>query len=538
MNAKGTLSTTSAAGLPSTALRNKVAMPAAATDQGNPGDYAVDTNKLAVYVASVGWEFYPGLLIGPSGTIPPEYIGTGTRTGLKFLRDDGAFVTLSGGGDMLAANNLGDVGSFASARANLGVYSQAEVDAQRNALAPRGGLAFDGTSGTKALATLTGQAFTTAPLAVEMILEVPASNPAGLRGIFFLSPSASDAFNASTLTAWIDTTNTLNVRISGAASTDYNNAACSLSSYAGKRIHLFVTRTGSTVAVYINGVAQTLTATTGGTPPTWAGSITSTYFVVGTVQVGSEFNGSIYIASLYNLAPAASDVLEVYEIGGVVPERFKFGSQASITSGTLTIGKAYRITSAGGTFTGVGAANNSVGTTFIATATTPTWSTGAVVRAGAVVRYDADLDGIGYQLHDQSSNKLDATITTTGASWTKQARRGYVRGTLTWAGTHELKSLLGQRCIPNDARWDAISVKATTGSSGSGIRFSDASDTYTIATVSAFTTAKKAISIIATNVFPGGTSDNNCNLSVDPDTANFTGSIAIEAQYSLTEGNP
>ena len=71
-----------------------------------------------------------------------------------------------------------------------------------------------------------------------------------------------------------------------------------------------------------------------------------------------------------------------------------------------------------------------------------------------------------------------------------------------------------------------------------GIRFSDASDTYTIATVSAFTTAKKAISIIATNVFPGGTSDNNCNLSVDPDTANFTGSIAIEAQYSLTEGNP
>ena len=71
-----------------------------------------------------------------------------------------------------------------------------------------------------------------------------------------------------------------------------------------------------------------------------AGSITSTYFVVGTVQVGSEFNGSIYIASLYNLAPAASDVLEIYEIGGVVPERFKFGSQASITSGTLTIGKS------------------------------------------------------------------------------------------------------------------------------------------------------------------------------------------------------
>lgn len=473
-----------------------------------------------------------GSVAGRSGLVPKP----AAADNVKYLKGDGSWSALS---NASAATNA-EAAAGTSASVFLTPATAAIATATtRNALAPRGGLAFDGTSGTKALATLTGQAFTTAPLAVEMILEVPASNPAGYRGIFFLSPSASDAFNASTLTAWIDTTNTLNVRIcGGAASTDYNNAACSLSSYAGKRIHLFVTRTGSTVAVYINGVAQTLTATTGGTPPTWAGSITSTYFVVGTVQVGSEFNGSIYIASLYNLAPAASDVLEIYEIGGVVPERFKFGSQASITSGTLTIGKAYRITSAGGTFTGVGAANNSVGTTFIATATTPTWSTGAVVRAGAVVRYDADLDGIGYQLHDQSSNKLDATITTTGASWTKQARRGYVRGTLTWAGTHELKSLLGQRCIPNDARWDAISVKATTGSSGSGIRFSDASDTYTIATVSAFTTAKKAISIIATNVFPGGTSDNNCNLSVDPDTANFTGSIAIEAQYSLTEGNP
>lgn len=57
MNAKGSLQMSSAAGLPATALRNKVPMPAATTDQGNPGDYAVNGDEMAVYVEGTGWVF-------------------------------------------------------------------------------------------------------------------------------------------------------------------------------------------------------------------------------------------------------------------------------------------------------------------------------------------------------------------------------------------------------------------------------------------------------------------------------------------------
>lgn len=48
-------------GFPSaTALGYKVAMPATTADAGAVGQYAVDGDKLAVYVASIGWLFFTG----------------------------------------------------------------------------------------------------------------------------------------------------------------------------------------------------------------------------------------------------------------------------------------------------------------------------------------------------------------------------------------------------------------------------------------------------------------------------------------------
>ena len=46
---------------------------------------------------------------------------TGTPDGSKFLRDDGAWTSIGGGGDMLAANNLSDLTNTTTARTNLGV---------------------------------------------------------------------------------------------------------------------------------------------------------------------------------------------------------------------------------------------------------------------------------------------------------------------------------------------------------------------------------------------------------------------------------
>lgn len=489
--------------------------------------------------------------------------------------------------------------------------TRAIVAQDRNALAPRGGLAFDGTVNCRAAATLTGQVVGTDDVSLSVVFRVPLS--ASEQWVITTGPTTGELVGGTggmgiTLAA----AGHLQAGVAVTAGYEFRRLSSFQQAYAGKVVHVVAVRTGATLALYVNGALQTSIA--GDSSGAYlASSITSTLLAVNFRGTNYSLGGSltIYSASLYNLALSAADVLEIYEGGGAVPERFKFGAQQNILTASFgnSGGTGGYETFSGQSVAGFTAANSNLGGNAASTLVPPvligaqyrirgsitlnsgslpnallydpTWSfqitnvpaltagsfdlvlnatasglTGCRVaiqtpsnsdfvlsgvtlqRLGAVVHLDGDSDGIGYQWHDQSTNKLDAVLTATGVSWAKPARRGYVRGTLTWAGTHELKSLLGQRCIPNEARWDAISAKATVGSSGSGIRFADASDTYSIATVSAFTTAKKPITIISANVFPGGTSDNNCNLSCDPDTANFTGSIAIEAQYSVTEGTP
>lgn len=197
----------------------------------------------------------------------------------------------------------------------------------RNALAVAGGVAFDGTASSKVQSTLTNQNITTDPFSIEGGLEVPSSNPSAVRGLFSLASSASDGVQAYAVAAWISTSNVFTARIYGAATTDYNEITIALSGWAGKRCRLALTRTGSTVALSINGVAQTVSTASAGTPPTWAGSVTSTYFNVGFLASATPFVGTLSRWSFYNLALSVADVLEIYETNGAVPERYKFGSQ-------------------------------------------------------------------------------------------------------------------------------------------------------------------------------------------------------------------
>jgi hypothetical protein len=53
---------------------------------------------------------------GTKGLVPAPASGDAT----KFLRGDGSFVTIPGGGDLLSSNNLSDVASASAALANLG----------------------------------------------------------------------------------------------------------------------------------------------------------------------------------------------------------------------------------------------------------------------------------------------------------------------------------------------------------------------------------------------------------------------------------
>ena len=61
-------------------------------------------------------------------------IPTGTPDGTKYLRDDGVWSSIPGGGDLLASNNLSDVDNASTARTNLGLEIGSDVQAHSSVL--------------------------------------------------------------------------------------------------------------------------------------------------------------------------------------------------------------------------------------------------------------------------------------------------------------------------------------------------------------------------------------------------------------------
>lgn len=154
------------------------------------------------------------------------------------------------------------------------------------------------------------------------------------------------------------------------------------------------------------------------------------------------------------------------------------------------------------------------------------------VRAGAVVHLDGDSDGIGYQWKDQSTNRLDATLTAPGATFTKAQRTGTVYATLTWAGTHEAKSLLGQIALPLNAVISSIVTTASVGSSGSGLTVGSVTTPALFVAANSYTTTRKVYTGSGLAAFiPAGTATNDLSLVLDPDTANYTGTIQVAVNY-------
>lgn len=59
------------------------------------------------------------LALKNKATVPSDLSTTGTPDGTKFLRDDGQWTSIPGGGDLLSTNNLSDVASASTSRANI-----------------------------------------------------------------------------------------------------------------------------------------------------------------------------------------------------------------------------------------------------------------------------------------------------------------------------------------------------------------------------------------------------------------------------------
>lgn len=237
----------------------------------------------------------------------------------------------------------------------------------RNALAKRGAIAGDGTSGA-GISRDCGSAVAIAasdPVAYDIWLQIPSSNPSAIRGIMGQSDTARNNVRAGAVDAYLDTSRNFIGRLYGATTSDYRQISVALANWSGKWTHLFFDVRGG--ALYVNGIAATATETTAGSPPAWSAAVTGTVINVGTRTSGNEFVGPMADFHLWNQTVAPADVLEIYELGGGVPERLKWASMDC-----YPVGGAAKVGALDGTTTTAndGAGGGGVGQTAVAGART------------------------------------------------------------------------------------------------------------------------------------------------------------------------
>lgn len=141
----------------------------------------------------------------------------------------------------------------------------------------------------------------------------------------------------------------------------------------------------------------------------------------------------------------------------------------------------------------------------------------------------------GVALRDAGTNNLPG-ILTSGITPITMGDRGAFTATLTWSGTHEGKSLLGTQAIPSNAIITRIWRKATVASSGSGCTIGTTTSATRWQALDTYTTAAEIVTLA--NQLPAGTAANDLDIVVDPDTANYTGSITVTVEYQIVGGTP
>jgi hypothetical protein len=279
------------------------------------------------------------------------------------------------------------------------------------------------------------------------------------------------------------------------------------------------------VACYIDGVLIGTMTISAGTPADI--SNTGVLYMLGDAVTAVKRYASVNkAATLFNRALTAAEVFSLHQNG--IAESDKWGSQTALTSGTVTSGKKYRINvyNADDDFTNIGG-TNVAGTEFTATGTTPThWAhSSSLVQIGATLALEAEgIQPSPGQWLDSSSNKLHAWQPATGSSLTRYKNTFEIRGTNTWAGTHEAQSIAwatdaSKAILPAGCYIDSI-IGVITGATIEDIIIGDGSDIDRWVEVTTGLAAGTVSFTIANHISDG----TNYEMVVDPD-ANFTGSI-------------
>jgi hypothetical protein len=252
---------------------------------------------------------------------------------------------------------------------------KATVAAMRNALAPRGGVAFDGTASSRVTSTLTGQSIGTDPFSLGVVFTCPTSAPAAPVTIAGLTGDP-------TTFAGVGGRFEIQLRADGGLSFLVSNIAVTtlrdeyipnfVTTYGGKAVHVVFTRSGAVGVSLVNGVAlpRTISIST----CDYSEALVSTYLGIGFRSSSAVLAGKVHSATLYNLALSAADVQEIYELGGGVPERYKFGTQnakytSDFSAGTDSWAEGDGTPTLAGNQDGVGGVDDAFKFTAIATRT-------------------------------------------------------------------------------------------------------------------------------------------------------------------------
>ena len=195
---------------------------------------------------------------------------------------------------------------------------RAEVETRANSRATRQGLMFSGTQ-TRSTSTL-GFDIGTAPFCVPLVFAVPPSNPASVQALFILSSTGGEA--SYSFNGVLTTAGALQFTLYGVAPANYRIGTIPgyVARYGGQTVNALLYR-DSSGALYLmtNGYSEPITVTSAGTDPTWAGTISSTYFDLGTINGNLDFNGYLDAALILgNLTTAEADA---WNKTGILPAR-------------------------------------------------------------------------------------------------------------------------------------------------------------------------------------------------------------------------
>jgi hypothetical protein len=253
------------------------------------------------------------------------------------------------------------------------------------------------TGGSRVDAQLLRHTIGTGDFSISARIELPFTNPSSTQ---YIGDLKKDSSNRCLI--YCNTSGSIAIQVyNGGANTLLTSLNTPTAIYNGQVVNYVLTRSGTTMFAYLN--AQLIGSQTDANAG--ANFDTNTIFSFPGSNGLNPFQSKIYNARLFRRALSATDVVNLMNKG--IDPADEWDSPTSLTSGTLVIGKRYRITTfvSGDSFTNVGAASNATGVEFVATGTTPTtWTnSSALDRIGCVLDWVLS-DGIGLTIRDRSSN--------------------------------------------------------------------------------------------------------------------------------------